>query len=68
MTLKEVAMGTRFKDFVVTGQVVMPPLMWLGTGSVEVFAVTFVLMFIVSITTLAGASPVPTDKPKDGEG
>lgn len=63
--LQEAAMKTNFKDFVVTGQVVLPPLMWLGTGSVEVFAVSFLVMFIIGITTLAGARPVPVEKPKD---
>ena len=46
-------------DVVVTGQVVMPPLMWALSGSVEVFAVTFLLTFFVGMITLMTASPVP---------
>lgn len=52
-------MGFDIKDFVVTGQVVMPPLMWALSGSVEVFAVTFLLTFFVSMLTLMTADPVP---------
>lgn len=49
-------MNSGFGEFVVTGQAILPPLMWLGTGSVEVFALVFLSMIILCCIAFAGST------------
>lgn len=51
-------MNPYWNDFIVTGQVVLPPLMWLGTGSTEVFIVVFLCMIVFGTIAMA-ANTIP---------
>lgn len=54
-------------DFVLSGQAVTPTLLWIGTGSVEVFAVaSLITMTLILLTLTAGESlPEGSDLPPE---
>lgn len=57
-------MARKFRDFMIGGMALLPCLLWLFTGSTEVFAVTASLMLLSTII-VAMAMPPSADPPED---
>ena len=60
---KEAVMAQKIRDLMITGLAVLPCLLWLLTGSVELFAVTALLMLLTTIV-VAMALPPSADPPE----
>ena len=56
-------MARKIRDLMITGLAVLPSLLWLLTGSVELFAVTASLMLLTTII-VAMAIPPSADPPE----
>lgn len=56
-------MARKIRDLMITGLAVLPSLLWLLTGSVELFAVTASLMLLTTII-VAMAMPPSADPPE----
>jgi hypothetical protein len=57
-------MRRKFRDFMIGGVALLPCLLWLFTGSVEVFAVSASLMLLSTII-VAMALPPSSDPPEE---
>lgn len=56
-------MARKFRDFMISGVAVLPFMLWLLSGSTEVFAVTAALMLLTTII-VAMALPPSSDPPE----
>ena len=50
-------------DLILSGQAVLPLLLWLGTGSVNVFAVASLFMSTLMLLALTAGAPIPAPIP-----
>lgn len=50
-------MTHKIRDFTISGLAILPTLLWLLTGSVEVFAVTACVMLLAALTVAMAAPP-----------
>jgi hypothetical protein len=50
-------------DFVLSGQAVLPLVLWGGTASMEVFAVASLISITLTLLTLSASTPIPPPPP-----
>lgn len=51
-------MNSGLMDLVLSGQSVLPPLLWVGTGSIEVFAVASLISISLAFLALSASQPI----------